>query len=67
MIDKFWNGKIAHHPLNWLIVVVVMIFACILLDSFLTWAGLDKPVTRSNQRAVAGAPDNAPDQPAAPT
>jgi hypothetical protein len=49
-IDKFWNRDIAHHPLNWLIVVVIVILFCFVLDAGHTLTGAPKPVTQMRNR-----------------
>lgn len=64
-MERFLNTKLVGHPLNWLIIVVVTILACILIDSFLTYFGLDKPVTRAN-RASGNTMDETPPTPAPP-
>ena len=48
-VGKIWNKDIAGHPLNWLIVIVVTIMACILIDAWLTHTGAPKPVTAAKQ------------------
>ncbi len=50
MLEKVWNGKLAHHPLNWLILLVIAILGMYLIDSLHTLSGARKPVSDANAR-----------------
>jgi Na+/citrate or Na+/malate symporter len=67
-LKKVWNSELAGHPLNWLIVLIIVVLTAILVDSFLTFIGADKPVTRAVQggQGAQGA-GGTPNQPAPPT
>jgi len=45
IVHKAFNTTLAKHPLNWVMVVVVMILFCFVIDAILDHFGFDKPVT----------------------